>query len=193
MVAVFGPLLLVEGSVYIWDASVSGGEPETPAADEQQPCRLKLARGLLLAESRRLVVAVANAGTLHGRPEVACGRRDGPDRCRAVLARWPGAKRQARAPLRRAAYAVFCLHGPVFCLPVGQKRSKQPLIAQAAAFEHIIRRLDRKQQCAFCRSFRADARTRTEDPFITSYGLLSPGVSRSHLRSLRAPGLHDRR
>jgi hypothetical protein len=80
---------------------VSGELPLAPVLDERQPCRLKLARGLLLAESSCLVVTVANAGTLHGRPEVACGRRDGPVRCRAVLARRPGAKRQARAPVRK--------------------------------------------------------------------------------------------
>jgi hypothetical protein len=42
---------------------------------------------------------------------------------------------------------------------------------------------------------KADARTRTGDPFITSYGPLSLSVIRSHLRSLAgSPGLemtHD--
>jgi hypothetical protein len=64
------------------DAGVPSRSGQALARDEQQPCRLQLARGLLLAESSRLVVAVAIVGTLHGRPDVACGRLDGPDRCR---------------------------------------------------------------------------------------------------------------
>ena len=39
----------------------------------------------------------------------------------------------------------------------------------------------------------ADARTRTGDPFITSYGPLSSPVTRSHLRSLLAPDPRDRK
>jgi hypothetical protein len=120
------------------------------------------------------------------------GRLRSPDRCRAVLARWPGAKHQARAPVRRAACAVFCLPvGPVFCLPRRPKAPETASYRKAAAFEHIIRRLYRKQKRAFCRSFRADARTRTEDPFITSFEPLSPPVTRSHLRSLATPVRRD--
>ena len=36
------------------------------------------------------------------------------------------------------------------------------------------------------KSWKADARTRTGDPFITSFGPLSPPVTRSQLRSLLA-------
>jgi hypothetical protein len=95
-----------------------------PAWDEQQPFRLKLARGLLLAESSRLVGALANAGTLHGRPEVACGRRDGPHRCRSAVARRPGAKRQARAPVRKG--------GPRGVLPPPSARCSASLVGQSA-------------------------------------------------------------
>jgi hypothetical protein len=42
-----------------------------------------------------------------------------------------------------------------------------------------------------CLSSEADARTRTGDPFITSYGPLSPLVTMSHLRSRAAPKLPD--
>jgi hypothetical protein len=38
---------------------------------------------------------------------------------------------------------------------------------------------------------KADARTRTGDPFITSYGPLSPEVIASHLRSRAAPNPLD--
>jgi hypothetical protein len=44
-----------------------------------------------------------------------------------------------------------------------------------------------------CKSQEADARTRTEDPFITSSGRLSPPVTSSHLRSFPARRLPDSR
>jgi pimeloyl-ACP methyl ester carboxylesterase len=44
-----------------------------------------------------------------------------------------------------------------------------------------------------CRGFRADARTRTGDPFITSFEPLSPPVTRSHLMSPSTSDLPDRR
>jgi hypothetical protein len=40
---------------------------------------------------------------------------------------------------------------------------------------------------------KADARTRTGDPFITSFEPLSPPVTSSHLRSFPAPKLPDSR
>jgi hypothetical protein len=39
----------------------------------------------------------------------------------------------------------------------------------------------------------ADARTRTGDPFITSFGPLSPPVTSSHFKSLLAPDPRDRK
>ena len=39
--------------------------------------------------------------------------------------------------------------------------------------------------------FKTDARTRAGDPFITSYGPLSPPVTRSHLKSVPAPNPPD--
>jgi hypothetical protein len=44
-----------------------------------------------------------------------------------------------------------------------------------------------------CKSREADARTRTGDPFITSFGQLSAPVTGSHLQSLPAPDPADRR
>jgi hypothetical protein len=107
----------------------------------------------------------------------------------AVFARWPGAKRQVRKgrPTRCSASPV----GPVFCLPRRPKTLETASYRKAAAFEYIIRRLDRRQNCAFCRSFRADARTRTEDPFITRFRPVSPPVTGSHLRSLVTPNRLD--
>ena len=42
-----------------------------------------------------------------------------------------------------------------------------------------------------CKWDEADARTRTEDPFITSFGPLSSRVTASHLRSRVAPNPLD--
>jgi hypothetical protein len=44
-----------------------------------------------------------------------------------------------------------------------------------------------------CKSRESDARTRTGDPFITSFGQLSAPVTGSHLQSLPAPDPADRR
>jgi hypothetical protein len=131
MVAVFGPLLLVEGSVYIWMRAYPA-EGETPAADEQQPCRLKLARGLLLAESSRLVVAVANAGTctdVQRSPAVAATDRIAADPC-SLAGRERSAKREHQS--ERAAHAVFCLprRPGVLPPPVGQS-AQNSLLSQS--------------------------------------------------------------
>jgi hypothetical protein len=134
---------------------------------------------------------VANAGTLHGRAEVACGRRDGPDCCRSRVRSLAGS--EAASP-KGPPYALFRLpRRPGVLPPRRPKTLETASYRKAAAFEYIIRRLDRRQNCAFCRSFRADARTRTEDLFITRFRPVSPPVTGSHLRSLVTPNRLDRR
>jgi hypothetical protein len=50
---------------------------------------------------------------------------------------------------------------------------------------------DGKHKWPLSRAFQADARTRTGDPFITSYGRLSFRVIASHLRRMFASNLSD--
>jgi hypothetical protein len=67
---------------------------------------------------------------------------------------------------------------------------RSPHVARVPAIRNAFVFLANKGS-GFAGTFRADARTRTEDPFITSYGLLS--LTASHLRSLVAPNPVDAR
>ena len=74
-----------------------------------------------------------------------------------------------------------------------RKQAKWPETADQPGLEHFIRLLNRKHKWPLAGLLRADARTRTEDPFITSYGPLSLSVTVSHRRSLVARNPLDRR
>jgi len=62
----------------------------------------------------------------------------------------------------------------------------RPKAAGQSGLEHFNRLLPANTSSRFAGLLQADARTRTGDPFITSFGPLSPPVTVSHLRSLIA-------
>jgi hypothetical protein len=66
--------------------------------------------------------------------------------------------------------------------PMRRKKSKRPSRGNAcpSGAPHVSPRW--KHMWLLSRDFQADARTRTGDPFITSYGQLSARVTASHLR-----------
>jgi hypothetical protein len=103
-----------------------------PAWDEQQPFRLKLARGLLFGRKqspRRRAGERRNvARTSRGR--LRSPRRTGSQQIRGRSPAGSEAPSESTSPEGRPTQCSASPVGPVFCLPVGQKRSKRPLIAK---------------------------------------------------------------
>ena len=169
-----------------------------PAWDEQQPVSTEARPWTALGRKqspRRCAGERRNvARTSRGR--LRSPRRTGSQQIRGRSPAGSEAPSESTSPEGRPTRCSASPVGPVFCLPRRPKALETASYRKAAAFEHIIRRLDRKLKCLFCRSFRADARTRTEDPFITSYGPLSLSVTKSPqvTRYAGSPGLemtHD--
>jgi hypothetical protein len=101
---------------------------------------------------------------------------------------------QTAAPLR-AAQEGRTRRGPA-CgrrSPGARDHLHQPALRSARDHSRTCGAADGSpaERKARCKSKEVDARTRTGDPFITSYGPLSPSVTRSHLRSRAAPNSTD--
>jgi hypothetical protein len=117
---------------------------------------------------------------------------------RAARAR-PPRRRRARVSEQRPARApVFHLRGGlVHFAALGRGRDQTRARGRREARVSVLyprpagRRPGPKNNP--CKPGRADARTRTGDPFITSFEPLSPPVTSSHRRSFPAPKLPDSR